>query len=161
MSAMRYSGELRIRVTYLEPWGAGTPAPAGRSTRPHGEYRCYISVGSVGVGSGGNSWIKRDGKKACGAKIIVGAPAVLSHAVDSPEAFDNAAATALSFAHDEGWPVESHAAYDAELTDWHIGRSPAKARPLEPSDSTRETLASPPPDGCLPPVLDPSEARRS
>jgi hypothetical protein len=139
MSALRYSGALRIRVTYLEPPGHSLAWPSGRSTKPNGEYRCAI---------------RSTDHKAIVCTIVVGAPAVLSHAVDSPEAFDDAARAALSFA-DVDWPVAENAA----TTDsgWHIGRSPSKAWPEEPK---RDTIQSPPPDECLPPVLDPTEARR-
>jgi hypothetical protein len=115
MSTMRYSGEIRIRITYLEPWAAGTPAPAGRSTYVNGEYRCFLSV------VGGSD-----------VTIHVGAPNVLSRAVDSPKAFDEVAQAALSFAFDDGWPVEAHAAVDGDdYVGWHIGRSPANDYPKE------------------------------
>jgi hypothetical protein len=107
MSTMRYSGSLSIRITYLEPWGAGTPAPAGRSTRINGEYRCFI---------------RSIDKNAQGVTIHVGAPAVLSHAVDSPEAFDDAAHAALSLALAEGWPVAECALTKADGSGWAITR---------------------------------------
>jgi hypothetical protein len=113
MSTMRYSGEIRIRITYLEPYLAGDGAPAGRSTMSNGEYRCFLR--------------EPDGM---GTTIHVGAPAFLTHAVDSPEAFDAVARAALSFAHNAGWPVEAHAPW-VDGAAWHIGRSPAKAWPKE------------------------------
>jgi hypothetical protein len=105
MSTMRYSGKIRIRITYLEPWAAGTPAPAGRSTRLNGEYRCFL---------------RADGYAAT-ATIIVGAPAHLTNTVDSPEAFDGAAEAAIGFAEDEygGWA--DLAAYNED--GYHIARS--------------------------------------
>jgi hypothetical protein len=109
MATMRYSGEIRIRVTYLEPYLAGDKCPAGRSTMSNGEYRCFLR-----------------GPTDMGTTIHVGAPAFLTHAVDSPEAFDAAARVALSFAHNDGWPVEAHAPW-VDGAAWHIGRSPAKA----------------------------------
>ena len=138
MSAMRYSGELRIRVTYLEPWAAGTPAPAGRSTRLHGEYRCFI----------------RGPKGTVGKTIHVSAPVVIMSAVDSAVAFDEAARAALSFAFSTGWPVDSHAANDE--AGYYIGRSPARAWPADGA-----TIPAPAPEGCedLPPVLDPSNVQ--
>lgn len=117
MSTMRYSGEIRIRITYLEPWGAGTPAPAGRSTHRNGEYRCFLNV------VGGSN-----------AVYHVGTPDVLSLAVDAPAAFDAVAHAALSFANEDGWPVEAHAASSIEgevFACWHVGRSRAKAWPSE------------------------------
>jgi len=79
MSALRYCGDIRIRVTYLER------GPHG----PNGSYRCYLSTES--------------GAKAT---IIVVEPAYLSHPVDSPRAFDEAAKAALAFASDE--PESEH-----------------------------------------------------
>jgi hypothetical protein len=119
MSALRYSGELRIRVTYIDGW---TDLVNGTPVHRNGEYRCAI---------------RSTDKDAIRCTIIVVAPAVLSHAVDSPKAFDDAARAALAFASDEGWPVEEHAAYAADLSDRHIGRSPAKAWPVETSKAAQ------------------------
>ena len=112
MSAIRYSGTIRIRITYLEPYLAGDKCPAGRSTRLNGEYRCFL---------------RADGYTAT---IIVGAPAVLSHAVDSPEAFDDAARAAIAFADDEARHGRHSltwgdiAAVDDDGTGYLIARNP-------------------------------------
>lgn len=52
--------------------------------------------------------------------IIVGAPKVLEHAVDSPAAYDNAAVTALAFAEDEVGGSTERAAYKED--DYYVGR---------------------------------------
>lgn len=113
MSTMRYSGEIRIRITYLEPWGAGTPAPAGRSTMSNGEYRCFLRAG------------EHTATIHVGAVVIHGS----GIGVDSPEAFDDAAGAAISFADDEhgsiGW--REKCAYDHEGNGYHIARN-ASAR---------------------------------
>lgn len=51
---------------------------------------------------------------------VVGAPRSLTHSLDSPTAFDNAAKAGLSFADDDGADVQS-----ADSTDsgWHVSRS--------------------------------------
>jgi hypothetical protein len=102
MSTLRYCGEIRIRITYLE-----------RGPHRNGSYRCYLTAPG-------------------GAKvtIIVGAPAYLSHGVDSSEAFDETAHAAISFADNEpesdaDW--SSAAAVKADGTGWLIGRSEATA----------------------------------
>jgi hypothetical protein len=117
---MRYSGAIAIRVTYLEPWCAGTPAPAGRSTRANGEYRCFLKASGYSV------------------TIYVGAPAVLSLAVDSREAFDDAALASISFAVDESergkhsadWA--SLAAMKADGSGWLISRKADGERGQKP-----------------------------
>jgi hypothetical protein len=69
------------------------------------DYRCFIAAPGA--------W----------TTIYVGSPAVLRHAVDSPEAFDDAAHAALSFAADEGREfVERLAAYTD--SGWDIRRKP-------------------------------------
>ena len=83
MSTIRYSGNITVRVTYLEPYLAGDKCPANRSTRTNGEYRCFIKSPDRST------------------TIVVGAPEALSHGVDSPEAFDDAARAAIAFASDE------------------------------------------------------------
>jgi hypothetical protein len=103
MATMRYSGEIRIRITYIDHAQGGAV----------GYYRCFLR-----------------GPTDVGTTIHAGAPPFLTYAVDSPEAFDAAARAALSFAHNDGWPVEAHAPW-VDSTGWHIGRSPAKAWPKE------------------------------
>ena len=88
MSTLRYSGDVCIRVTYHDArrddvFADGTPR------NPNGFYRCFLR-------SEGDT-----------ATIIVGTPAYLTHAVDSPEAFSDAARAAIAFADHEdpkaGW----------------------------------------------------------
>ena len=111
MATLRYSGELRIRITYID-WKQSDVFADGTPRNRNGQYRCYLNVA--------------DGQ---GKTIYVGAPAHLSHAVDSPEAFDDTARAALAFADDDGWPVESHAAFDE--TGYFVGRSKETAWPKE------------------------------
>jgi hypothetical protein len=88
MSTLRYSGDIRIRVTYHDRrfedvYEDGTPR------NPNGFYRCFLRASNNTT------------------TIIVGAPAFLSQAVDSPEAFSDAARAAVAFADHEdpeaGW----------------------------------------------------------
>jgi len=95
MSAIRYSGDARVRVTYVEP-------QAGEIG--NGSYRCFVRT------SGGE-------KYSC----IVGAPAFLDHAVDSPEAFDGAARAALAFAEHEG--VSVYPIYSDDLSEIALKRA--------------------------------------
>ena len=111
MSAIRYSGRARIRVTYIDP--------VVGDHNPHGKYRCTITA---------------EGTKQ---RAVVLFGATLEHGsgigVDSPEAFDSAAHAALSFADDSS--AEANEQFDSGTyaatndTGWHIGRSPAKAWP--------------------------------
>jgi hypothetical protein len=72
---------------------------------------------------------------------FVGLPGVLTKAVDSPQAYDEAASAAISFASDEGKDVGDYTAYtDRGL--W-IGRSKAQAWPQEASVA-RAVRRSPP-----------------
>jgi hypothetical protein len=93
MSAIRYSGALRIRITFV---GKSPP-----------EYRCHISCPST------------PGQLPC--RIYVHPNEAKMHAVDSPEAFDAVAKAALSFALDEHWPITEYAASDGD--GWIISRS--------------------------------------
>ncbi len=106
MSTKRYSGEIVIRITYIETYD------------PNGMYRCFLK------GPNGQT-----------ETVFVGAPAFLSEAVDSPEAFDSAAEAAIAFADHEagenGIRWGELAAYDIDGAGSHIGRSPAKAWPQE------------------------------
>lgn len=90
-SAVRYSGELVLRVSWKERPG------------PNGTYTVHIS---------------RGGKKL--STQHVGAPASLSHAVDSSKAYDEAAHAAISFSDED---VQEYAASDEKGQGWHIGRS--------------------------------------
>jgi hypothetical protein len=106
MSTLRYSGEIRIRVTYLDPLWSG-----------NGSYRCYLR------GPGGMA-----------TTVIVNAPAFPAHALDAPEAFDDAARAAISCANDdderEGLACYEWGALAATTANgWHVGRSEARAWP--------------------------------
>lgn len=90
MSAVRYSGRVRLRITYQEPRQRDVYAD-GTLRHPNGSYRCVVSS-PAGVGA-----------------IEVGAPEWLPGAVDSSEAFDGAAEAALAFA---GEDVGEFAAFD-------------------------------------------------
>lgn len=117
MSALRYSGEVTIRVTWLD-----TP---GRNHERHGgHYRCTLS--------------RMDGAKRVSTTQYVGAPAFLprGEGIDSSAAFDSTAGAALSFASNEetaedddpsGW--SDVAAYAIDGSGWHVGRSKSKAWP--------------------------------
>jgi hypothetical protein len=122
MSTYRYSGEIRIRVTY-----------SAKGHIRNGYYRCHLT------GPGNMT-----------ATIVVGVPEFLSHAVDSPEAFDDAARAALAFADhdaDEGRSAgESrdsrwgdHCAYDGKYSTRHVGRSLATAWPKDESTIVNKT----------------------
>ncbi len=93
MSALRYSGALRIRITYVKDWTKAAP-----------EYRCHISCPSTPGQLPCTIYVRRR----------------LTHNRNSPIAFDEAAKSALSHAYYEGWPVDSYAAYDG---GWVISRS--------------------------------------
>lgn len=113
MSTQRFSGELRIRVTYVDIAGQYL-----------GQYRCHI------VAPGGD-------------RITIFVGARLEHGsgicVDSPESFDDAARASVAFADHEtgmkdgysGSEWSKHAAYDTDLTGIHVGRSLATAWPKE------------------------------
>jgi len=115
MSTMRYSGEIRIRVTFID-YVPGDVYSDGTPRHPNGSYRCFLSV------VGGSD-----------ATIHVNPPVCRFHAVDAAKAFDEAARAALAFADADGWPVEAHAA--SIESGWHVGRSPAKAWPKEKSSA--------------------------
>lgn len=96
MSALRYSGDVRVRVTYVEPRCGTAEERATMGRYPHGRYRCVVS-----------------GK---GSRVVVwtAPPAMLLHAVDSSEAFDDAAHAALAFVEDEGEGRLVYAEYDKD-----------------------------------------------
>lgn len=105
MSATRYSGELKITLTYRDP-------PKGMY--PNGDYRATIT------------WPWRHGLPSRGPKsritVYVGAPKHLRHAVDSPDAFDEAAHAAISFAAEEVPEIENHASMSSTDATWMIAR---------------------------------------
>lgn len=113
MSTLRWSGEIRIRITYLEK-ATGKIMPDGRIATmgtPNGKYRCYL--------------ITTENKVPERETIIVGAPTFLSHAVDSPRAFDEAAKAALAFAcNDSTIDWSAYAAFDDD--GYFVSRSAPK-----------------------------------
>lgn len=105
MSALRYSGDVRVRVTYFDP-KSGDVFSDGTPRHPNGSYCCRIVTPGVR-----------------GLRVFVGAPAHLEHAVDSPEAFDCAARAALAFADEElGGDLASHCEFDDAGV--HVRRMP-------------------------------------
>ena len=80
MSTYRYSMGVRVRITYIDFDAGNRYNMDGNIRFPNGSYRCFLRCG------------------VHTATIIVGAPAFLSQAVDSPEAFDAAAIAAINFA---------------------------------------------------------------
>jgi hypothetical protein len=110
VSALRYSGEVTIRVTWIDKV----------DVRPHGgHYRCTLS--------------RIESNRRVTTTQYVGAPACLTHAIDCSEAFDDTAHAALSFASNRetaedddpnGWAEV--AAYKADGSGWLIARAPAK-----------------------------------
>lgn len=119
MSAIRYSGALRVRVTLED-----VDFTKGRASE---QYRCFVTLAN----RKGHVAVTQDGERAHGVTIYVGAK--LEHGsgigLDSPEQFDSVASAAISFAIHEGWPADEYAAMDQECSGWHIGRTPAKAWP--------------------------------
>lgn len=115
MSAVRYSGGVRIRVTWVDVAGL----------RDGGHYRCCLSRGDSG------GWTVRT-TQYVGSNLQHGS----GIGIDSPEAFDSAASAALSFASNSETAEDDNpsawwntAAHDAGLTGWHVGRSPKQAWP--------------------------------
>jgi hypothetical protein len=116
MSTLRYSGEIRIRVTYLD---VAYDGPDTQARLGNGRYRCFLR------GPGGMT-----------TTVIVNAPQYLTRAVDSPEAFDDAARASISFADDksEGEQLPCYtwahlAAHVIDRSEWHVGRTEAHAWP--------------------------------
>lgn len=100
-----------MRLTYVESDPLVTDR--GLPRYPNGFYRCSL-------------WRANGDTLA----FVVGAPNSLSHAVDSSEAFDDAARAALAFASHGDSEWGDTAAYDAEGSGFHVGRSPATAWPI-------------------------------
>ena len=101
--AVRYSGLIRITVVY----------------RDQGDYKVTVTDTSV------RHPLER-GRKNSWSGFINPAPAGFGRGVayDSPQAYDEVASAALSFARDDGdnW-VGEKAAYERDFSDWHVGRS--------------------------------------
>ncbi len=112
MSAKRYSGVVTILLTYVDH------DPKVPEQFPNGFYRCRLSRG-----------VRREWSTA----FIVGAPRVLSHAVDSSKAYDGAAHAALAFADADNAKWGEAAAYAIDGTTYHVGRSPSAAWPKDPA----------------------------
>ena len=114
MTAKRYSGNVAITLEYRES-DPGETYANGTPRHPNGSYRCTL--------------VRTEGKHKIRETVNVGAPIVLSTAVDSPEAFTAAARAAIAFG-DRGWGEAC--AFDAECRGYHLGTSPAKAWPPRP-----------------------------
>lgn len=118
MTAIRYSGNVTIRVSYFDndrsTYLDGTPR------NPNGFYRCSLAR-TVNPGTQWESTALR--------AVTVGAPNFLSHAVDCSEAFDDSARAALAFANDDDSSWGEAAAYDLIGSDYHVGRSSKMAWP--------------------------------
>ena len=101
--AIRYSGGLKINVIY----------------RDQGDYRAVIT---------------EYGPKASrrNKAVVLVRPAASGFgrgvAYDSPQAYDEIAASALTFADDEQW-IEELSALKRDGAYWHIGRTPTQAWP--------------------------------
>lgn len=98
MSALRFSGKLKIRLTWVAE---------------RGMYRCHIKP--------------TNGLGRC-MTIYVGTfayPSHLSYAVNSSKGFDIAAHAALTIAYDDGYPVKLLAnPVNIEPPKWEIKRKP-------------------------------------
>lgn len=75
--------------------------------------------------------------------VYVGEPRYLQHAVDSPEAFDETAHAAISFASEEDNEIGERAASNRDGSGWHIGRSKKRAWPRSPEESLSERARRP------------------
>jgi hypothetical protein len=103
--AKRYSGNAHIDVQ----WHDDVKTAIQHHFSHGGYYQATISVDRRNVWSG-----------------KIGAPAFLARAVDSPEAYDDTASAALSFALDEG--VEAGGTPNEAMTGWDIRRTKRRAR---------------------------------
>ena len=100
--AIRYSGGLKINVIY----------------RDNGDYRAVITEYGPRRSLQREVHIIRPATSGFGRGV----------AYDSPQAYDEMAHAALSFADDEEW-VSELAAYTPTGQGWYIGRTPAQAWP--------------------------------
>lgn len=110
MSTLRYSGDIIIQVTYLEPTFE-SPPPADKTNKvPHGEYRCFLKLRNT---------LGRQ-------RTVIYVSAMLEHGsgigVASPEAFDNAARVSILFADNENPDWGKRCAYNPN-SSIHVGRS--------------------------------------
>ena len=115
MSALRYSGTVRIRITYLDPTFE-SPPPRGFSNNLSGEYRVFLRQ------TGGDALTIH-----LPAKIEAGSGV----GVDHPLAFDAIARAALAFAAHERPDQRWHdlCAYAPLGTHVHVARTSAHAWP--------------------------------
>lgn len=95
--AVRYSGSLRITLVYVDA---------------ESQYRATLA------------WTEGPGRSRR-KTVRVGPPRVLSRAVDSPQAYDEAAAAAISFANEEDPEIHDLAAWTDQ--GLYIGRSAERA----------------------------------
>ena len=102
--ATRYSGDLVIRVVYNDG-----------SSRELPHYK--VSVSHPGT-RGGEVWRSKIAPTPYQEKGI---------ALDSPRAYTSIAKSALSFAMDDGFPIEEYAASTPSGSGWHVSTTPDKA----------------------------------
>ena len=99
--AIRYSGALKINVIYRE----------------QGDYRAVVTEYGHGASRRNKAVVfVRPAASGFGRGV----------AYDSPQAYDEIAGSALSFAPED---LTELATFDREGTYWHIGRTPAQAWP--------------------------------
>lgn len=106
--ATRYSGELVIRAVYNDG-----------SFRELPHYKVSVSHPA----SGGTGSKRREVWKS----KIAPTPYQERVAFDSPRAYTSIAKSALSFAADDGFPVEEYAAITSSGNGWYVGTTPATA----------------------------------
>ena len=104
--AIRYSGELIVRAVYNDG-----------SSRELPHYRVSVSHPRT---KGGEVWKSKLAPTPYQEKGV---------ALDSPRAYTSIAKSALSFAYDDGFPVEAYAASTPSGSGWHVGTTPATAWP--------------------------------
>ena len=104
--ATRYSGELVIRAIYNDG-----------SSREFPHYKVSVSHPKT---RGGEVWKSKLAPTPYQEKGV---------ALDSSRAYTSIAKSALSFAADDGFPVEEYAASTPSGSGWHVGTTPATAWP--------------------------------
>lgn len=133
MSAIRYSGEIRIRVTYVEP---------KQGEIGDGTYRCFLKRGDAST------------------TVTVDANTRGDVGVDSPAGFDDAARAAVTFAEDDadgrrcaGEDYDSWGYWSARTVNggYHVGRSEKTACP-SPAPDVAPTEPAPPPVSSVRPI---------
>lgn len=108
MTARRYSGSCTVYVELVEEQDLQIPGQPAT-------YRCVVT----------------DRKSGDRYGVMVGHPKHLVRGVDCPQAFDEAAQAALSFAvEDTGSEyLEFHPSHARDLSGYHVGRRPSDANP--------------------------------